>query len=239
MAKVSSKNAAVLINGSLFSTYATAYNIEKMVDPLDVTGFGDGSKNFIPGMLTGRMAVDMLWDTTATVGIHAKLSDAGQFGNVTIIPEGYALGADSISLPYTQATYAPQAAVTEAIKIGSIVFESYGNNFGAEFGKALYLGTITNTASSTAVDNGAATTGVFSAVLHVFTPPAADTYAIVVQHSTDGNTWATLATFTADGSAITSERQVGTSVNRYRRVTATRTGSAGNNFGFAVVLYSI
>ena len=46
-----------------------------------------------------------------------------------------------------------------------------------------------------------------------------------LQHSTNDSTWLDLVTFTANGSAITSEHQTGTdTVNQYVRGLATRTG---------------
>jgi hypothetical protein len=245
MSKVSAKNATILISGSRFSTYASAYSAESMVDPIEATGFGDGSKNYLPGQATGRVTIDMMWDTTASTGVHAKMYNVGQAGgqtgHVTIIPETYAIGGVAISLPYMQSNYNPQGAVTDLIKIGSVNFESFGANSGVEFGNVLYQATITNTATSTAFDNGAATSGRYSGIIHIWTPTIVDTYAVKIEHSTNNSTWADLATFTITGSgqAITSARVTGTAVNRYRRVTATRTGSDADPFGLTVVLFTV
>ena len=241
MAKIAAKNATILINGSKFSTYTTAYETTHTVDPLDATGFSDGSRNFIPGILTGKISADMLWDATADTGIHAKLKTSGQTGHVTIIPEVYAVGVPAISLPFVQATYNPGAAVTDILKIGTLEFESYGDNNGVEIGNTLYQATITNTATSTTFDNGAASSVKYSGIVHVWTPTSADTYAVKIEHSTNDSTWADLATFTisGNGQSIVSARVTGTgTVNRYRRITATRTGAAANPFGFTVVLYT-
>ena len=240
MAKITAKNATVLINGSKFSTYATAYEVTAQVDPLDATGFSDECKNYIPGMAVGKMTLDMMWDKTTTTGIHPKLYNTGQTGNVTIIPEAYVLGGAALSLPYTQTTYGPQADVSEIIKIGTVEFESYGNNNGLEFCAVLANATITATTTGSSVNNSAATTVKYAAVLHVWTPTSTDTYVVKVQHSTDNSTWADLAAFTLNGKTITSERLTGTgTVNQYRRVLATRTGAAADPFGFTVVLYAV
>jgi hypothetical protein len=238
MAKISAKNATILINGSKFSTFTTAYEITDTVDPLEATGFADESKNYVPGLKTARITADMLWDSTATTGVHAKLSNSGQTGLFTLLPEMYAIGTPSISLPYMQTSYRPQADVAAILQIGTIEFESYGSNNGIENGVALYSGTITDTTTSSSFDNGAATTTGYSGIVHVWTPASADSYAIKIQHSANNSTWADLATFTVNGQSITAERKTGTSVNRYRRIVATRTGSAGDSFGFSVVLYS-
>jgi hypothetical protein len=66
---------------------------------------------------------------------------------------------------------------------------------------------------------------------------AADTYVVKVQDcATVGGSYEDLITFTANGSALTSERQTAASgtINKFIRVLATRTGSAGNSFGYSV-----
>ena len=235
--KTSAKNASILINGNLFSTYVTSYETESSVEPIEATGFLDGSKNYVPGQQTAKVTCDMMWDA-ATDKVHDAMNALGT-GIVTIVPELAAIGGNSISLPYMQANYNPKGETSSLITIGSIAFESSGSNFGVEYGKVLYSGVINDTTTSTVVDNAAATTAKYAAVLHVYTPTIADTYAVVVEDSTDNNTWTTLCTFTADGQTITAERLTGTGVKRYRRVTATVTGTDGDDFGFVVVLYSI
>ncbi len=239
MAKISAKDATVLINGYKLSTYATAYETEISTNPVDATGFSDGVKNYIPSIVSSKISADMLWNSAAGT-VHTALSVPGTTGLVTIIPEVSAVGGASISLEYLQSNYKPGADVSDILKVGSIEFEtSNANNYGLEFGQVLYNGTITNTTTGTSYDNAAATSTRYSAVLHVFQAVASDTYAIKVQHSTDNSTWADLVTFTANGSTITAERKVGTAVNRYRRIVATRSGSAGNTLGLAVVLYTV
>lgn len=237
MAKQTGKNAIILIGGYSLSTYASAYSAEQQVSPVEVTGFTDESKNYIPGLATAKMSIDMMWSTEAGT-VHAALGAAGGSGIVTLVPEGYSLGAPSLSMPYLHTTYTPKSAPDARIDVGAIDFESYGNNAGVENGVMLAHGTITATTTGTGVDDptGAAVTASCSASLHIWTACAADTYVVKVQHSANNSTWADLLTFSADGSAITSERQsiASGTINRYRRVIATRTGSADNPFGFSV-----
>ena len=87
-------------------------------------------------------------------------------------------------------------------------------------------GTLSATvAASSAIshDNGGSTAGGFVANLHVLAT-AAGNFAFKIRHSADDAAWADLVSFTADGSAITSEYQSGTgTVNRYVAFDATRT----------------
>ncbi len=72
------------------------------------------------------------------------------------------------------------------------------------------------------VDHIAATTVAYHAHLHILV--AGGNFTFKVRHSTNGTVWADLITFTANGSALTSERQAGTgTVNQYRRVEVTQT----------------
>lgn len=243
MPKTAAKNAVVLINGYVFSTFATMYDIKAGAGKIMVQGFGDGSQNGIPGLPTASAALDMFWDSAAN-SVHAALSSLPT-GVLTVIPEGYSLGTPSISFPFMQGNYTPKGNVTSAITVGGLAFESYGNNVGVENGVALAHGTITNTTTGTGFydPTGAAVTAACGATLHCWgTPLAADTYVVKVQHSTTlGSGYADLITFTANGATRTVERQVVASgtVNPYRRVIATRMGSAGNSFGFSVHFYHL
>ena len=242
MAKQSAKNAIVLINGYLFSTYATMFDIKADAGKILVTGFGDGAANYVPGMPTVAGTVDMLWESSAN-SVHLALSSLPT-GALTILPEGGTLGNQSLSFAVMQATYIPKGTPTSAITVGGIQFESYGNNTGIETGVVLQHGTTTTTLTGTGVDDptGASVTAACGATLHLWgTPLAADTYVIKVQHSVDNSSWADLITFSANGSARTVERQTVASgtIRRYRRVLATRTGSAGNTLGFTVVFYHL
>jgi hypothetical protein len=237
MAKISGKNALILVGGYALSTYASAYEVSSEAGPVEVTGFGDGSKNFIPGLPSAQMSVDMMWDSAAGA-VHTALASASSTGIATIVPEGYVLGNNSLSMPYLKTTYSPKSSPEARIDVGSIVFVSSGDNVGIENGWMLAHATITNTATGTGVLDpaDAAVTGICGASLHIWLAAAADTYVVKVQHSTNNSTWADLITFTANGSALTSERQTVASgtINKYRRVIATRTGAAANPFGYSV-----
>jgi hypothetical protein len=237
MAKVSAKNAVILINGYQFSTYFSTFEAENDTNKIDVTGFTDGSQNFIPGILSGKLSGDVFWDSAAAK-THLALSPRPT-GHVTILPEGGTVGNHSLSMPFMQGNYGVKGSPDAALEIGKLDFELYGSNVGLEMGRVLSHGTITTTTSTVGVldETDAAVTATCSATLHIWTACAADTYAVVVEHSTTlGSGYATLITFTANGSAITSERKTVTSgtINKYRRITATRTGAAANPFGFTV-----
>lgn len=237
MAKQTAKNGILLIGGYNFSTYAMDYEVMDTVDPVEVTGLSDGSHNFIPGQRNASITSNLLWDADANK-VHAGIASLPQ-KHATLMPEGYALGNPTISLPFMQANYNPSGSPSTAISVGGIQFMSYGDNAGIEHGYALQHGTITSTTTGTGFDDitGAAVTAACSGTLHIWTPTSTDTYVIKIQHSTTlGSGYADLVTFTLDGTARNSERIAVASgtINRYRRILATRTGSAGDTLGFSV-----
>jgi hypothetical protein len=243
MAKISAKDAVILIGGYKFSTYASLYEMMHDAGPVDVTGFTEGAQNFVPGLpvVTGKL--DMFWDSAANT-VHPALSVFPTGTYLTILPEGDTLGYQSLSFPMMQSNYTPKGAPAGAITVGGLNWLSYGNNVGLENGVSLFSGTITSTTTGTAVDDptGGAVTAACGAVLHLWgTPLPADTYVIKVQHSPNGSAWSDLITFSANGATRTAERQIVASgtINRYRRILATRTGSAGDPLGLTLAFYHL
>lgn len=236
MSKVSAKNAIVLVNGYLFSPMASAFDVKSDAGKNEVTGFSDGTKNYIPGLESDVVTLNMYWDSAAN-SVHAALASLPN-GYVTLFPEGYSLGAQSYSLPSMLANYNPQGKPAGNLEVGTLSFESYGSNVGLEKGWALAHGTISVTTTGTGfIDpTGAAVTAACGGTLHIWTPTSTDTYVVKIQHSSSlGSGYTDLVTFTSTGTTRTVERKTVASgvINQYRRVLATRTGT-GDNFGFSV-----
>lgn len=238
MTKQSAKNTIVLVNGYNLSTLATSFEATQEVQPIPVTGFGEGFINNVPGLITAKMSATMFWDSAAG-SVHTALG-ALPTGHATVIPEGYTLGNPSFSMPFMQSNYAPKGQVDGAIEVGTIGFENYGTTNGVEHGWILQHGTTVDDFVGTGfIDpSGAAVTKACSATLHIWAACAVDVYEIKVQHSSSlGSGYADLITFTSDGTTLTSERQTVASgtINKYRRVIATcALGSTGNTLGFSV-----
>jgi hypothetical protein len=83
-----------------------------------------------------------------------------------------------------------------------------------------------STQTQGSADNGAATTAGAHAHLHV-TASSGGTWAFTIEDSANDSDWATIMTFTANGSAVTSERQTSAgAVRRYVRAVLTRTSGS-------------
>jgi hypothetical protein len=243
MAKVSAKNAIILIKGYNLSTYATSMEADTNMNPIDVTGFTDESKNFIPGQKEAKILVDMLYDSTALKS-HAALKSLGT-GVVTVLPEGSTLGNPSISMPFMQANYSPKGDPGSAIAVGTINFIDYGNNAGIDYGNVLAHTTTTDTYTGTEWDDAtnASVTKACAGTLQVWTPTqsSTDTYTFTIEHSTTttSSDYVTLLTFDANGATRTAERKTVTSgtINRYRRAVATKLANAYGDVGFTITFW--
>jgi hypothetical protein len=78
MAKVSAKGAVITLEDST-STARTisgdvdSYELPYQYPPQEVTGFSDGSNNFIPGLLNTGITLNIMWNTAATTGAYTVI----------------------------------------------------------------------------------------------------------------------------------------------------------------------
>lgn len=135
MAKKSAKGATITVDNASgtpqdISTSVFSYEIKDMVNPEDVTGFGDGVVNYVPGQYTGEVTLDIWYDyitgsilTGATSVIQGIIGSAVS-RTVTIRPEASGLAysgeflADGITVSGD--------AQGSPIKLGSVTFKPFG-----------------------------------------------------------------------------------------------------------------
>lgn len=95
MAKFSAKDAVITIDNAAgspqtVSTDIISFDIEEDAGAIEVTGFGDGTKNFIPGMQVKGITFEFLYDTATTSGATTILKgilNSSSSKSVTIKPE--------------------------------------------------------------------------------------------------------------------------------------------------------
>ena len=131
MAKMSGKSAVVSLDDSAGSAQAIShdvkgYEIEYTVDPLEVTGFTDGSKNYVPGLIVTGVTLDVIWNSAATTGAYTVIK--GIIGSATsktlsITPEG--TGA-VYSGEFMCDGFAPKSSPDGIIELGSVHFSVMG-----------------------------------------------------------------------------------------------------------------
>lgn len=225
MAFQPSYNSRFFVGPANWASYARGFNYADDTTMLDITTLVDTSKQMIPGQRTGTVTLDLLLDTAAAAGGEFATLNTwkGTPQVVSLAPSGTARSAETWLLAANQS----QASITSSasdVVTASVNIQCDG---GVDAGVVLDPTTaITTTTSSTSVDNTTSSSNGGVAHLHVTAYSGLTSDTIVVEHSTNNSTWATLGTFTTV-TGTTSERLViaaGTTVNRYLRVTDTIVG---------------
>ena len=224
--------------------YLDGYNISgdtRSVDSLDsttgevdLTGDSDTVRNYLSDMVinVGVRGYKALMNDTATTGGFTLLQDPETGHEVSILlgsagaapavaDPAYLLGAVQLS---DQLAIDGAAAVVQTDFIPDAGVTNY-KPWGVVLSPETSMSATTNRAS---VNHGGATTNGYSANLHI-TASGGGTWAFTIEGSTTGafgGEETTLHTFTANGSAITSEHGTGTgTVKQYLRFRAVRTSS--------------
>lgn len=230
----------VLVDGYELTGDVNNVSINDARDTHDVTTFGDAVHRFIPGQrVTSLVHAGYLNPQVARS--HPVLKAASLQGVVSVLlgqntaPQ---TGDPTFSLMAIQGRYDSMQEKSKAVPFGAL-FANRGDLGG--WGVALAVPTaLTNSASGSSVDGGAASTRGGSAFLHILQAAASDTYVFTVEGSSTGafgGEQTTLATFGLDASAVGSERvAIAGSLPRYTRWKAARTGSAGDSIKIAVNL---
>lgn len=202
---------------------------------LDVTNYASSVKENIFGIPAAKASLAAWFSNAANSGSYTLFkSPAMRRLCVAIgIRAAPAVGDPFIGGSFQQLNWTSDMAVGDAVgsKIEFDGFDPTASMTNNIFGVVLKEDSqITVTTNGTAVNNGAATTAGGVAYLHVTL--AGGTYAFVVQDSADGSTgWSTIATFTANGMAITSETQaISGTIRQYTRYVGTKTSGNANMF---------
>lgn len=201
------KSAVVYTGKYDLTSYLQEANLSQARETAEVTTFGKSSKVFIGGMREDTISASGFFDGAASAVDEVMagiLADAD--GEVlTIGWNGDTLGNRAAFMLVGQSSYEVSATISDAAAIEAEFYSAADD--GADRGVWLrakaahnYNNTggspATDTVNGTGVNNGAATTNGWAAVLHVFAfTGTGATLVVRVQHSTDGSTWATLGTF--------------------------------------------
>jgi hypothetical protein len=200
--------------------------------------FGDAVEKYVPGQRQPKLQHSGYFNPDSARS-HPVLNGVAVDGVVSVLMGQNAdpvVGDPVYNLLTQQEMYQTNAQFGEVIPFSANFSPRIGMDAG--WGVALAVPvSFTNTITGSSVDNGAASSNGGAAFLHILQAAASDTYAIVVESSPDNSAWSTLATFTLNASALGSERlSLPTSIPRYLRFKATRTGSAGDTVRLAIAI---
>lgn len=131
MAKFSAKGAVITIDnaagsGQNLSTDCTSYEIQQDAGVIEVTGFGDGSKNFIPGLPVTGITFEFKYDTHATSGAYTVLKgilNSATSKTVSIKPES---AGETLSGEFCLDNFAVKGTPDGDIQIGTVHFSVMG-----------------------------------------------------------------------------------------------------------------
>ena len=230
----------VLVAGYELTGDSNRVTISDAYDMHDVTAFSDATHKFIQGQRA--MSLEHLgYLNNAAAGSHPVLKGNTLQGAISVLLGQNAapvVGNPVYSLYTLPGSYGTMPEVEKYIPF-SAMFANTGDLGG--WGVILTPPvSFTNTTNGSSVDNGGSSSNGGAAFLHVLQSSASDTYTIVVQGSSIGafgGEETTVATFTLNATALGSERQAAvTSIPRYTRFKATRTGAVGNTVKIAVSL---
>lgn len=207
-------------------------------DQADATGWSDETNQYLAG--AGNVMIDgfsaMFNNTPAAIGpvdagSHVVLAGLGsQYASIFMgVRAAPGVGDPTFSAAFEQGGYTMSPAISDVVTVeaaffGSGVLPLSPNVWGNALGVGAEWSVTTNGVSH---DNGALSSNGYIAFLHVLQTAAAqasNNWSFKIEHGTNDSTWATLGTFTVNGSAITADRITGSgTVNRYTRLVGTRT----------------
>jgi hypothetical protein len=222
-----SKNSRVFANERHVSAQLTGWSVGHARQYGEVTTIVDTGARFIPGLMTGSLGLQGLFDSAQF--LESEAASAMAFVDngllLTVCPDTTALGSRAMFCPADPTSVAVDASVAEVVTLG---IDTIPDAL-VDMGVVLHDHTAeTADGNGTSVDRTASSAAGAGASLHVTAYSGLTNAVIKVQHSTNDGTWADLITF-ATVTGVTSEfKTVAGTVNRYVRATwdVTGTGSA-------------
>jgi hypothetical protein len=131
MAKISAKGAVIYVDDSAGTPEAISgdvrsYELEQDAGKVEVTGFTNTSKNFIPGLPVYGITLDVLFNSAATTGAWTVLkgifmSTASK--TVMVVPEAGSVFTGEFMLDALPIKGTPEGA----LEIGSVHFSTWGS----------------------------------------------------------------------------------------------------------------
>lgn len=233
MAFLHGKGTKVLFHKYDLSSFLNDSSFSRNLETGETTTYGKNSKTYIVGQGDGTVSLSGMFDASAGA-VDEVLSlalVAGADSVASIGTSGFTLGNAVMMINSVQNSYEVSSPVADVVSV-SAELQSNGD---MDTGKSLKdLASVTATGNQSSVDNAASSLNGGVAHLHVTVNAQLGNTVVLVQHSADNSTWATLVTFaTVATTVLTSQRvevAAGTTVNRYLRASYTLGSTGGVTF---------
>lgn len=224
----------ILVNQYDLTGYFKKMDMDCQIGMYDTTVFGSTSKAFIPGLRSGTIGLEGLFEDIGTANapdnVFAAIEAAPVVPLVSIAPAGLALG-NRVYLMQAHENKHDIGAQIDALILNKAEFT---DNDGYDFGVSLHALSAETSLPymGSASDNGAATANGGVAFLHTSAIAGASPNAVIkIQHAAV-STYADLVTFSAVTSLATGFQRVvvaaGVTVNRNLRITITEGGTTSS-----------
>lgn len=238
MSKINAQHMAILYNGYDISGRTRQFDFEIAFEEDDTTAFQDNAVNSEAGWPSFAANVVSFFDPASNQSWDALGSPAATDAQLLMFLFGEGATPDEGNTGLAAMVRQFKCNTPLPLK-GKLTLEATfkGAGYEADIGTVLDYATITDTKTGDTVDMASSNADGIIGYVMVFTPAAVDSYEFKIQDSADDVSWVDYMTFAADGQSRTGERKTSSdAIDRYWRIIATRTGAAGNDLGFAVVV---
>ena len=217
-------NSRFFVGSQRWSVYARNIDAGVTVEQYDTSCLEDRAQVFLNGRTNGSVSLAMMLDMVGSGQFALATTWEATPQPLTIGYDGCALSAVAWMVLGNKSGSTISSPINDVVTADVQVQPDGGVDWGLVLAAEEAIADDTN---GTSVDNGASTANGGVAHLHVtgFTGLTSDD--IIIEHSANNSTWATLGTF-ATVTGVGSERltiAAGTTVNRYLRVVDDVTGT--------------
>jgi len=188
------KNTRVYVNGNPVSSYLDSVNANVSADTVETTVFTDTAKQYIMGLKSAQLNAEGL-GIGSTAEIDQFLQDAlSTTENIwTWYPRGESVGVGGYGLKGFDTQFDIKASISGAVRIAA----ACQSNVSKESVICIRpLAVATASSSGAALNNTGKSTNGGAGYLYVSATNTSDA-AIVIDHSSDGSSWETVASFAA------------------------------------------
>lgn len=231
MAFVHGKSSRVLLDDFVLSGYLRGWDHNSEREMADSTVLTDSGHRFLPGLDTGSLTLDGLFDDSAAAGgLDETLNTAKGAATASVItaaPDGFALGKRVVSIEARENSFAYASPVADVVSLQA----GWVSEGQVDSGVSLHdLTAVTATANGSSSDNAASSANGAVGALHVTANTRDGDTTLKIQDSADNSTWADLITFTVVGATTTTAERssVTGTVDRYVRAVWTLAGTTGS-----------